>query len=716
MAAKRGKRAKARDKASTRKHRGAIEGRLVVARPGSAYVETAEGTFAVARGGLNGGMNGDLASVTLARRGPGEPLATVRSVVSRACVRFVGTFGQAGPLGAVVPLDERIRHDFFVLPDDESPQRAGVREGDVVVARILTYPSRHEAGVVTVERSLGTPDGLDMCVERIVASHDLATSFSAGALEQAEGICADVAGALASEPKRRDLRDLTCVTIDPKTARDFDDAVSCARTREGGYLLGVHIADVTHYVRWDTPIDLEARARGCSAYLVDRVLPMLPERLCNDVCSLVPNEDRLAMSVLVRLDAAGEVVSAEACASAIRSRARLAYDDVDALLSFAHAEKGTPVAEDAPDAAPAPAGPDAPANGSDALARDATAVAGPDANAPALTPQLAAMLRDLDELAALRRRVRRARGSVDFEGVEAKVELDGSGVPTGVAVRRRTRATSLVEEAMLVANEAVAGMLAGHEDELPAAFRVHEQPSPDSLSRTVAPLRELEAIRPAEEGALRAGDPFAIQRVLERARGTSAEIPANALLLRAMKRAVYLPRNDGHYALGARAYCHFTSPIRRYPDMCVHRALKALLGMEEDCGWGRREMREAAALMPQLCRTSSERERAADAAGRESQAAKMAELYQRHVGERFSGVVVGVERYGLFVRLDDTCAEGLVPTRALGDGWFAYDEARMTLTGESTGRVWRLGRRVVVEVAGCNPARGHIDFRIPRLS
>ncbi|WP_293673396.1 ribonuclease R family protein [uncultured Parolsenella sp.] len=653
-------------------------GTLHVARPGSATVETAEGTFLVARGGLREGMDGDEATVTLVRRGPGEPQAVVQGVLRRACERFVGTFEWAGPLGAVVALDERIRRDFFVLPDDKTPERLHVSEGDVVEACILTYPARREAGVVTLERRIGRPEGLDLPIECVIASNGLATHFGQAALEQAEQIHDDVAETIAAEPKRHDLRELLCVTIDPATARDFDDAVSCERREGGGWRLGVHIADVSHYVRPGSPIDLDARVRTCSAYLVDRVLPMLPERLCDDLCSLVAGRDRLAMSVFADIDEGGEVVGHAAWCSTIHSKARLSYDQVDAVL-----EGAFPAAE---------------------LPHE------PEASAQ----DLEELLRMLDEVARLRRHVRRERGAVDFETVEAKVELDGEGVPTGVSVRERTRATSLVEEAMLVANEVVAQMLAPHAEEVPCAFRVHERPAPDSMGQALLALRELDLLEPGEYERLRAADPFALQDVLERASSTSAEVPANSLLLRAQKRAVYLPRNDGHYALGASAYCHFTSPIRRYPDVTVHRALKVHIGMAADAGFDVRARRAELAAMPQLCRTCSERERAADAAARESQRVKMAQLMEQHVGESFSGVVVGVERFGLFVRLDVTCAEGLLPIRALGDEWFAYDEGTMCLTGESTGRRWHLGRRVAVTVAGCKPEKGQIDFTLAR--
>ena len=522
---------------------------------------------------------------------------------------------------------------------------------------------------MTVERRVGSASELDLNVEAVVASYGLAGDFPASALGQAEAVIADVEGGLASDGGRRDLRGLLCVTVDPADARDFDDAVGARRIAGGGFEVDVHIADVTHYVGAGTPVDNEARRRGCSAYLVDRVVPMLPARLSDDICSLRPGEDRLAVSVLMRLDARGHLTGSSVCASAVRSAARLDYDTVDELLEGCVGPGALSVGE-------------------------------------GRAEQVAEALEVLDEVRALRERVRRERGAIDFDTVEAKVTLDGDGRPTGVTVRRRTRATGLVEEAMLLANECVARRLA--DAEAPAAFRVHEPPLRDDLRACVQPLRELGLLDGVAAAGLLAGDPFAIRDVLERAKGTSGAPLASALLLRAQRRAVYQPHNEGHYALGASAYCHFTSPIRRYPDVLVHRALKCLLA-------GRVEgpvMREQAAALPQLCRTCSERERAADAAARASQRVKMAELFSGRKGERLSGVVSGCERFGLFVTLDDTCADGLVPVRSLGGERFSYDEVRMTLTGEESGEVWGLGRRVVVEVADTDVARGQIGLRL----
>lgn len=654
-----------------RKQRKTYTGILRVLRPGVAVVETPEGTFDVARGGVREAMSGDEVSVFVVGGRQGKRVI-VDSVVTRAVHTLLGRFEVAGPLGAVVPLDNRICHDFFVLPEDTSPARLGVAVGDIVAARIVEYPTAYTAAVVTIDRRVGAAKDLDMNIESVIASHGLACDFSPEALAEAERVEARVGEALAADSRRADLRDALCVTVDPADARDFDDAVGARRRDDGGYDLDVHIADVTHYLPWGSSMDIEARARTCSVYLVDRVLPMLPERLCNDVCSLRPGEDRLAMTVRMRLDARGAVVSAKAMCSAIRSKARLCYDEVDALLD------------------------------GEAEASELPCVEGTSCE------EVADALCALDQIRALREKIRRARGAIDFEAREAKVVLDEAGHPTGVRVRSRTRATGLVEEAMLLANECVAKMLA--DAEVPCAYRVHEQPAAEDLRHVVAPLDELGLLESGDAAAIMAGEPHAIQRVLDRARGTSGEYLASAVLLRAQRRAVYLPSNQGHYALGAAAYCHFTSPIRRYPDDLVHRALKALLAGRVEG----REQREVQRFLPQLCADCSRMERTADAAARDSQKVKMAELYAGRIGRRESGVVSGCERFGVFVTLDETCADGLIPVRDLGNEWFDYDEDRMRLTGEATGAVWGLGRRVAVEVADVDIPRGRIDFLLPR--
>lgn len=648
------------------KHHGALIGTIHVARPGVAEVETAEGTFPVARGGIREAMNGDTVGVSLcpAHHGPGK-VARVQTVIERAVKTFLGIYEPLDPLGAVTPLDERIRNDFFVLPEDLSAERLGVCGGDVVAARILAYPAKGQAGVVTLDSRVGSPDEIDVSMERVIARHDLAQGFPESVEREAAEIVADVEGALG-DPARKDLRDVALVTVDPVGARDFDDAVFARRT-DDGYEVVVAIADVTHYVEPQGSIDIEASRRTCSTYLADRVLPMLPEVLSNDVCSLVPGEDRLAMAVLMELDRHGNVRSADVAPAAIRSRGRLEYGQVDAVLDGDAPASSLPVA-------------------------------------PAVLDEVAGSLALLDEVARKRTGLRHKRGAIDFSSSESKVVLDDEGRPVGVTVRRPTRATKLVEEAMLMANESVAATLAARD--VATAYRVHEAPAAEDLVKVLPVLKELSLVDRASADAVAAGDPFAIEGVLERAAGTPEELLVSTLLLRAMRRAVYLPRNEGHYALGAKAYCHFTSPIRRYPDVLVHRALKAMAAGRLSSP----ERRAAEKRLPALCRACSEGERRAAAAEHESQDMKMAELYADRIGNRERGVVCGCERFGLFVRVADTGAEGLVPVRRLGDQWFDYDERRLTLTGENDGRRWGLGQVVDVVVDAVDVDRGRIDF------
>lgn len=663
-----------------------------------AEVETAEGVYRLGSRSMREAMPGDRVYVSLHRGKGGARRAVVEHVIDRAVVAIVGVFEPAGPLGAVRPLDVRIKQDFFVLPADDSPRRLGVEPGDIVSARIVDYPSRTESGVVTLERRIGDANEPSLGIECVMARYGLVDGYPQAAVDEAASLAVDVEGALA-DPLRRDIRDRFAITIDPVDARDFDDAISVARTVRGGWMLGVHIADVSHYVDWESAIDLEARRRSTSVYLADRVLPMLPERLCNDLCSLRPDEDRLAFTVDIELDAQGRVRTYEPYPSVIRSRVRMDYGAADALLR-----------EGEPDGAAL----DAAARGRAELAVEAARANGVD---------LRAFLRNADALARARREIRRKRGSIDFDTPEVHVLLDEAGMPVDIVTRERTAATSLVEEAMLLANECVAEFLADRD--LVSAYRVHEDPSPDSLASAAKTLTELGAVEGGLAAGIMLGDPRAINAAVEDAADTAFAPQVNALLLRAQQRAVYKSHNEGHYALGARAYCHFTSPIRRYPDLIAHRVLKVALAKHE---LGKKEALARApritgkgpqaleAICPQLCRQASDNERAADAAANASQKVKVAQLYAGRIGERDTGTVSWISDLGAFVRLDATGAEGLIRMNALGTEWWDFDDVRLTLTGDSTGTKVGLGCRVVVEVASVNVLRGHLDLKLLHVS
>lgn len=663
-----------------------------------AEVETAEGVYRLGPRSMREAMPGDRVYVSLHRGKGGARRAVVEHVIDRAVAAIVGVFESAGPLGAVRPLDARIKQDFFVLPADDSPRRLGVEPGDIVSARIVDYPSRTESGVVTLERRIGDANEPSLGIECIMARYGLVDGYPQAAVDEAASLAVDVEGALA-DPLRRDIRDRFAITIDPVDARDFDDAISVARTVRGGWMLGVHIADVSHYVGWESAIDLEARRRSTSVYLADRVLPMLPERLCNDLCSLRPDEDRLAFTVDIELDAQGRVRMYEPYPSVIRSRVRMDYGAADALLR---------------EGEPGGAALDAAARGRAELAVEAARANGVD---------LRAFLRNADALARARREIRRKRGSIDFDTPEVHVLLDAAGMPVDIVTRERTAATSLVEEAMLLANECVAEFLADRD--LVSAYRVHEDPSPDSLASAAKTLTELGAVEGGLAAGIMLGDPRAINAAVEDAAGTAFAPQVNALLLRAQQRAVYKSHNEGHYALGARAYCHFTSPIRRYPDLVAHRVLKVALAKYE---LGKKEAAARAprltgkgpqaleAICPQLCRQASDNERAADAAANASQKVKVAQFYAGRIGERDTGTVSWISDLGAFVRLDATGAEGLIRMNALGNEWWDFDDVRLTLTGDSTGTKVGLGCRVVVEVASVNVLRGHLDLKLLHVS
>lgn len=653
---------------------------------GYGFVRTSEGEFFVPHVKLGGAFDGDLVEVAplpanaskgRSHEGFGggryghKPAARVVSVIERAHEVVVGRFEAAEPFGVVVPLDPHIPYDIFTQLS-EAPD---VEDGAIVRVRIAQFPSRNSAATGHIEEVLEHVDGLDEGVDAVVARHKFETAFSDAALAEAHGASIDEVGALASG--YRDLRERFIFTIDPDDARDFDDALSIEQVEDQGRLLwriGVHIADVSHYVEWGSALDLAARRRATSVYLVDRVIPMIPEELSCGLCSLAPGEVRRSMTVDLYVNERAQLARYEIYPALICSNARLTYGEALEMLEG----ECEPAASE---------------GGKHAQGQRETLI----------QPHL----RQLSRLASLRHAQRERNGGIDFGQPEARVKLDEVGRPQGVELRRKNAATSLVEEMMIWANEVVAEHLS--RAKFPCVYRVHEAPDLEGLAQLVPIFEEFPWFGKIDPVGFFAGSQHALQQAVSASRGRAEGELVSSLVLRSMKRAVYREKNCRHYGLASATYCHFTSPIRRYPDLMVHRMLKAeLFGRPErfdqmttNLGW--------------ICEHSSGMEREADDAQRESEELKLAEYLQRFVGQTFSAIVSGVSQGGLYARLENT-AEGFIPVRTLGDDYFSFDAARYTLTGEETGARYRLGQRIAVVLFAVDPRVPQINLRLAQGS
>ncbi len=653
---------------------------------GYGFVRTSEGEFFVPHAKLGGAFDGDLVEVAplpansskgRSHEGFGggryghKRAARVVSVIERAHEVVVGRFEAAEPFGVVVPLDPHIPHDIFTQLS-EAPD---VEDGAIVRVRIAQFPSCNSAATGHIEEVLEHVDGLDEGVDAVVARHKFETAFSDAALAEARGASIDEVGALASG--YRDLRERFVFTIDPDDARDFDDALSIEQVEGQDRLLwriGVHIADVSHYVEWGSALDLAARRRGTSVYLVDRVIPMIPEELSCGLCSLAPGEVRRSMTVDLYVNERAQLARYEIYPALICSNARLTYGEALEMLEG----ECEPAASE---------------GGKHAQGQRETLI----------QPHL----RQLSRLASLRHAQRERKGGIDFDQPEARVRLDEAGRPQGVELRRKNAATSLVEEMMIWANEVVAEHLS--RAKFPCVYRVHEAPDLEGLAQLVPIFEEFPWFGKIDPVGFFTGSQHALQQAVSASRGRAEGELVSSLVLRSMKRAVYREKNCGHYGLASATYCHFTSPIRRYPDLMVHRMLKAeLFGRPErfdqmttNLGW--------------ICEHSSGMEREADDAQRESEDLKLAEYLQRFVGQSFSAIVSGVSQGGLYARLENT-AEGFIPVRTLGDDYFSFDAARYTLTGEETGARYRLGQRIAVVLFAVDPRVPQINLRLAQGS
>ena len=728
---------------------------------GYGFVRTSEGEFFVPHAKLGGAFDGDLVEVAplpanaskgRSHEGFGggryahKPAARVVSVIERAHEGVVGRFEAAEPFGVVVPLDLRIPYDIFTQLS-EAPD---VEEGAIVRVRIAQFPSRNSAATGHIEEVLEHVDGLDEGVDAVVARHKFETAFSDAALAEARGASIDEVGALASG--YRDLRERFVFTIDPDDARDFDDALSIEQVEGQDRLLwriGVHIADVSHYAEWGSALDLAARRRGTSVYLVDRVIPMIPEELSCGLCSLAPGEVRRSMTVDLYVNERAQLARYEIYPALICSNARLTYgealemlegecepaaseggkhapcSDSPALensplgcsrraeLRAEHASRPHSGIEDQPVAVEGLYRATVPENAG--RAPRAVSPRREDCLSTEYAPHsqgqretsLRKRLLQLSRLALLRHAQRERKGCIDFDQPEARVKLDEVGRPQGVELRRKNAATSLVEEMMIWANEVVAEHLS--RAKFPCAYCVHEAPDLEGLAQLVPIFEEFPWFGKIDPVGFFTGSQHALQQAVSASRGRAEGELVSSLVLRSMKRAVYREKNCGHYGLASATYCHFTSPIRRYPDLMVHRMLKAeLFGRPErfdqmttNLGW--------------ICEHSSGMEREADDAQRESEELKLAEYLQRFVGQTFSAIVSGVSQGGLYARLENT-AEGFIPVRTLGDDYFSFDAARYTLTGEETGARYRLGQRIAVVLFAVDPRVPQINLRLAQGS
>lgn len=619
--------------------------------------------------------------------GRARSFARVVQVVERAHSDFAGELifvqGQAfaGPLNSGIPYLFLLEgFDAFCRDAHIQPQA-----GDIVRAQIISYPG-HKMRPVARVYEVQSQDTFDKQRNYLLEKFKLSDHFSQQVLEEARSFTQEgVKESLPEDLKRKDHTKDLIVTIDPATAKDFDDAISVSRRTDGGWHVDVHIADVSHFVRLGMACDYEAMRRGCSVYLADSVIPMLPEELSNDLCSLMPGVSRYALSCFMDFDAKAHMIDARFDMCEIVSKARLTYDEVDAYFE----------------------------QGEDARLQEALVRAGNQADLKSLRE----LLESGREFLHARTKLLKQRGMLEFESVEARVVCDDEGHPEGVSIRRKTEATELVEMCMLAANEAVAKRLSAvsGEDEASALFRTHASPDREKLRAARPILQELKLLTPELEHRLLSADPHAIQAILD-ACPPHEKMMVSQVLLRCQMRAIYEPRDIGHYGIAADHYTHFTSPIRRYPDLVVHRALKRALarerGMNEKAlvqtNWNQKKM-------PLVVQTASSQERNADLAARLSQDQKMAELYQARLGQIESGHVSGLIASGIFVTLSGTYADVFVRLARPGspkmDG-VQLDEQRQALRLDASGRELRLGSAVTVQIERVDTIEGKIDARL----
>lgn len=620
---------------------------------GFVVLENEEEDIFISESDTNGALNGDTVLVVLkASKGGRRREGEIVRIVEHEIKEVVGTFQKNKNFGFVVPDNQKISRDIFI-PIEKSK---GAVNGHKVVAKITDYGNKNKKPEGVVTEIIGHINDPGTDIMSIIKGLEIPVEFPDDVMKQTESVADEVSGKdLAG---RTDLRDLMMVTIDGEDAKDLDDAVSLTMKGDN-YVLGVHIADVSYYVTEKSALDKEALKRGTSVYLVDRVIPMLPHKLSNGICSLNANTDRLALSCIMEIDVKGNVVSHKICESVVNINKRMDYTTVNKILEF------------------------------------------DDEKAIEDNKEFVGMLKKMNELALILRKKRHSRGSIDFDFPETKIILDEKGHPVEIKPYERNSATKLIEDFMLIANETVA------EDffwqELPFVYRTHDNPDAEKMLKLGLFINNFGYAIKGEQEI----HPKELQKLLEKIAGTDEETLISRLTLRSMKQAKYTTQSTGHFGLATKYYCHFTSPIRRYPDLQIHRIIKENLQK----GLSEKRIRHYDSILPEVADHSSKMERRADEAERETDKVKKVEYMEKHVGEVFEGVISSITNWGMYVELPNT-VEGMIRINDLLDDYYYYDEDNYELVGNETNRRFKLGQAVKVEVARTDKNLRQIDFKL----
>jgi len=597
-------------------------------------------------------MDKVMVAITAEKHGDKRCEGKIIKILEHQIKEVVGTYQKSKTFGFVVPDNKKICYDIFV-PQEKS---MGAVTGHKVVVELTSYGTLKKNPEGRVKEIIGHINDPGTDIMSIIKAYDLPMEFPESVIKSLNDIPDELS------PKdyagRVDLRDLQTVTIDGEDAKDLDDAITVSE-ENGIYHLGVHIADVSNYVKEYSPLDKEAYKRGTSVYLVDRVIPMLPHKLSNGICSLNQGCDRLALSCLMDIDEKGNVISHKICESVINVDRRMTYTNVKKILE----------------------------NEDEEILNE--------------YKDFADMFRLMEKLALILRQRRFKRGSIDFDFPETKITLNDKGEPVEIKPYDRNTATKIIEDFMLIANETVA------EDyfwqEIPFLYRSHENPDPEKIRRLGTFINNFGY-------SIKIGDeihPKELQKLLGKIEGSDEENLIARLTLRSMKRASYTTECVGHFGLAAKYYCHFTSPIRRYPDLQIHRIIKENLhgGMSD------KRSEHFAAILPEVAKQTSATERRADDAERDTDKLKMVQYMEKHIGETFEGVVSGMTAWGIYVELPNTI-EGMISVASLRDGYYIYDENHYEMVNETTGRTFKLGQRLNVKVINCDKILRTIDFEL----